>query len=681
MSVSGPGDGGYQYYHQQVDDLEEELRAQARKARERSDEAEESSARKSEANQRRQEESAAEAIRVAKEKANEAVSYERQNSRAEVERLKRQAYDRFGRYNGEEADVLKQQLADTTQAMKVEQDKSRRAARDTEAAYDQKAQDKSTAHAAELERVAQEAHDSATSTYEQTYSEHKDAFNELRDAGARKYEDAQRERMDEQNIIRRDAARAIAEARAEYERSARKSGESNDTRFERNAKEYARVREQDARDMRDAHDAETRQLRDQVKEMNVFTGEYAKGRAEGARDAIQAYENENRDQSRVTVSAYEKQIDGLNHKAKETDRYFGALNNQSLKDKDNYFAGVIRKQNQEARFQQQDLQRTFNKAEIELNTRNRRDKEHADLVLERQGERANESRSQALEQQAESYQKAIGDVRAADDETIRRLQADIRTKATSEDTNDISPAAEAAVRRSVEREHGKVMDADQKRAQGAIDSLQREYAERLSRTVEDSNHARTVQSRQLTAERQMEKTDLLAHIDDAELRHQESSRAAQQEQTRMSDNLQRVFAENLEKQRRQYEEMIETQRDEASTRVQAQRQEAEFKYRMAQRAFAARENELIRDYEKKLSDQRVDAKASIEEIKADSEKQIRDAERKSKVALDEQARSYEQRLTQAEVQHQERERYVTQNYQDELERMKRTHAALIQKKS
>ena len=49
--------------------------------------------------------------------------------------------------------------------------------------------------------------------------------------------------------------------------------------------------------------------------------------------------------------------------------------------------------------------------------------------------------------------------------------------------------------------------------------------------------------------------------------------------------------------------------------------------------------------------------------------------------LDEQARSYEQRIAQLEFQHKERERYISQNYQDEMEKLKRSNAILVQKKS
>jgi hypothetical protein len=102
---------------------------------------------------------------------------------------------------------------------------------------------------------------------------------------------------------------------------------------------------------------------------------------------------------------------------------------------------------------------------------------------------------------------------------------------------------------------------------------------------------------------------------------------------------------------------------------------------MAHRTFVQQQNEIIRQYDRKLTDQKLQYEAQLEQIKSETAKTTRDAERQTKQALEEQARSYVQRIAQLEMTHKEREKRVSENYEDSLEKMKRSNALLIQKKS
>jgi hypothetical protein len=73
--------------------------------------------------------------------------------------------------------------------------------------------------------------------------------------------------------------------------------------------------------------------------------------------------------------------------------------------------------------------------------------------------------------------------------------------------------------------------------------------------------------------------------------------------------------------------------------------------------------------------------SQVDELKGSTQVLLREAEKKARVDMEQQARSYEQRIAQMEFQRKERERYITQNYQDELDKVRRSNAALIQKKS
>jgi hypothetical protein len=171
------------------------------------------------------------------------------------------------------------------------------------------------------------------------------------------------------------------------------------------------------------------------------------------------------------------------------------------------------------------------------------------------------------------------------------------------------------------------------------------------------------------------------HVNNVEETKQQALRNKDLDNDRMTQNLTRNYANMLNKQKAEHDDALQIQQNEAATRLNASRQENTFSQRMAQRAFANQQNELIRDYDRKLAAQKTDYEAKIDEMKTTQQKTLRDQDRLNKQQLTEMQRSYDQRIAQTEAQHAERERYLTQNYQDELEKVRRANALLIQKKS
>jgi DNA-binding ferritin-like protein len=135
----------------------------------------------------------------------------------------------------------------------------------------------------------------------------------------------------------------------------------------------------------------------------------------------------------------------------------------------------------------------------------------------------------------------------------------------------------------------------------------------------------------------------------------------------------------LERQRRQYEEILQTMKNDATTKQQALRQDLEFASKMQQREFATNQNQLIRDYEKRIGEQKTEYDQIISDLKNQTEQLTRENDKKNRQLLEEQARGYEQRLSQLEFQHKERERYVSQGFEDQMDKLKATNA-LLQKR-
>ncbi len=681
MAGVGPSDGGYSYYKRKIDELEEEYRTAMQRNRAKQ-EAREARAEESRAeNALRQEAATEETISEIRESANRSIEREKENSRAEIKRIKEQTYDRRGRYNGLEAEELKDQLDTTKRALNEQQRAFERDRRETRETYDTRAEERAVEHERELEEMAKRAQEAVKEASRKRDDDGAGSFQAAKEGLESEREALVREHLKEQNLVRRDTQRALESKDQEVERRLAQAEESYDRRSETSARALRDRSVRDAETLRQRHLKETSQLREEIQDLLTKEGLYAKEKGQGTVDAHREFENDWRSRNQTMQSAYEDQIRGMQQKAKEADTAFARLHNRSLQEKDAYFAGVIRQQNLENQLRQQELGQAFEHFQNETQIQRDRERALSRSNHEAHVEKLNQQRDAALQRQAKAYQETMANTRESDRFEIETLQRHVQRQNTTTDTSEISPAAEEAVRRSLAGQYQKTFDAESQRHHGTVESMKREYTQRLNDEIRSSADRETRLQQEQAMERQRSRTELLFTVEELEASRHETLRNQDNAHLRSTETLERSHAQTLEKLRRQYEEILTTTRNDASAKLQAYRQEVEFNSKMAQRAFSARQNELIREYEKKLADQRAEHEAAFDDMKSAADRKLRDAERQHRTALEEQAKQYEQRLAQLEQQHEERERMMTQNYQDQLERMKRSNALLIKKKS
>ncbi|MGZ3688250.1 MAG: hypothetical protein ACXVBW_08110, partial [Bdellovibrionota bacterium] len=161
---------------------------------------------------------------------------------------------------------------------------------------------------------------------------------------------------------------------------------------------------------------------------------------------------------------------------------------------------------------------------------------------------------------------------------------------------------------------------------------------------------------------------------DATLRGQE------QQHGREDDALTRNFGVMMERQKREYEAMLEQQRAAFSDKIAGNRQDADFNYKMAMRQSSLRMSDMAQSYERKMADAKVQADIRYDDLKTQAQQDLREEQRRGKLELEGQAKGYEQRIAQLQAQQEEHERYISQNFNDEIERQKRANALLAKKK-
>jgi hypothetical protein len=223
------------------------------------------------------------------------------------------------------------------------------------------------------------------------------------------------------------------------------------------------------------------------------------------------------------------------------------------------------------------------------------------------------------------------------------------------------------------------METEKNRA--SLDEVQKKYTDHYRKKVESFEDKETRANHDHALARTRENAQYVDALQEVEARTSEKVNQSEIQHEKEKDHLYRQFTHLMERQRRGYENTIEIHRADAEARLSSLRSETTSQAKLAQRAFTARQNEIIREYEKKLVDQKTEMDFKLQDVKAESQVELRATERRAKQELEAQARGYEQRIAQLEAQNKERERYITQNYQEELDRTRRSHELLSKKKS
>jgi len=680
MPSISPSDGGYQYYQRVVSELEEELENEARRSRER----EETRASRLEENYKeeiaKREQDLQDTVESIKKNSDRYVASERANARAEVEALKSTTYDRSGRYSSEN-NTLQRQLENQERDHEIANTRNQTRMNEEQNDNARRVEELHKEYEAKLEQAVKDTRKSVLESSGQTLEERNNEAANDRLAIQKHYSELDRARVEEMNNQRRRFDQAYVEAEQDQAHRTRGILESAQKTLESRRSDSQKRMEQDTKRLNESHENETNALRSQVSVLADKEREYVKGRAEGASEAVKQYEGDWRDRVNMTAEAYQREIASLKDQVHRADKYFNHLNNSNLREKDTYFTKLLARQGLESHQREKSLETTFNTDREQLERKMGEERVLSKKLLNTELKEADRLRASALENQAKTYQEQMQRQRINNNEKLERLEKSLTGIKTSDDTSNISTAAENAVRKKIGSEYEKNFAEERERNKRATESIRQEYSRRVTDAIENGELHKSRLTRAHSAESNFERSQFLDHVNDIIEDKNAALSSKETEARRQSDSVQKNLAQYIERQRREFEEIAQGQKEESSARLMSVQQQANFEMKMAQRSFAARQNEIMREYDKKLSDQKREYEDRLDEMKSQNQQVIRDADRKNRLAMEEQQRISDQRIAQLEAQHKERERYITEIYQEDLEKVKRSNALLIQKKS
>lgn len=674
--VSPPGnDGNYAYFSKQMNDMEEALSEESNRSRKQQEKEIENIHKSHRRDMLAKEKETEKNIGHIKDNYSKLIDDTKFNAKEQIEDVKAKArtYDRFGRYNSAENDILKRQINDMQEALGAEKHRSEESIRNLQDVYAQNLDEVKSNYRDKTEAQIRTDRASSNDSLERASQARHATYQRDLDEARKNYTEQNQQRMDEMSSERHRIQTMIRDA----EKANRAKVEDVSNGYEnRNAEALEALRskqEQQIRANNKNHAEESSYLREQVRTLSASNAEYNKGRAEGTADAIRDYETQNRGQVAKMQNEHDREMVKVRNQAEDSAEYYTRRGDDVLRQKDMYFSRLIRQQNDENYNRQKDLELQFDRGLKERDKAININEERADRRIAAISERDATDRQKALEEQAKAFQDTLSTNRQQQNEQIKALETEIQHSRTGNDLQTISPAAEEMVRKKLIKEFDKTAKEEQARNQRSTESIQRNYSQRMVDALEDFRRVQTQRNYENNLERYQERSNLMAHADEAKAVSKDEIINREAMHNREVELMTRNQAHQLESQRRKLTEYVDAARADASANHSSLRQEQDFKQKMTHREFANRQSELMRDYEKKINDLKNEHELIMMDVKGEGERKLRDANRESKKMMEEQAKNYEYQLAAKDSQIKERERYLIANYEETIDKIRRSN--------
>lgn len=667
-------------YQQRVEELTEEQQLEKKRADQRHARHVESIHTKNAKRMREQEDVHERAIRTAKETANGRVEQQERAQREELKRIQAQMYDRNGRMNAELVDA-KNETRRVNEEWALRKERENAQAERNERHVENKLQEIHEKSARDVERASREARMAANQTLSELQAQERGNYLGFKKQLENKYRTMETQRQDELAHRAKEMKHALAQKEHQHAMQTKASEEATQRRIASSSEASNTRAERESEAARKAFAAENMRLREQVRNLVGIERETQSARADARADAIREWEGEQRARELKVTEAYESQLDKAKEELSNTERRLGLEMDRNSREKDFEFAKTLQRTNQARSDERKDLENQFERASNEMHLQLRREREQSDRAIQRQAQLAESSRSQALETQAQAYQRTLSEQGRNYKDQLNLMGSKLQERETTADPTKVSPAAENAIRGVVTEQYEKILSAEKSRNARDRDSLRSNLTQELNETRADRDASVLTVSQKAALEADQSRAALMNLGEESELQKRQALQSQGDDHQKMVDNLQRMYAATLDRQRRQYEELLQNVKLQSDSRVAAIRQESEFNERMLQRKSNADLTFSAREYEKKLAEQKAMYDDLLNLAREESEKKLREVEREKRLALEEQGRMHEQRSKEMELQIKERERTVTAAYEAQLDKVRQSNARLIQKKS
>jgi hypothetical protein len=550
--------------------------------------------------------------------------------------------------SGEEQGRAEERISELKQKYENE---NRRAAEDMRRNHDESSTRERENHRTEVKRLQQEGYDRKGRSLADSEREFTRLSESVRQA---------------QTDARDRASKAESFAEKQAERAARAAQERGDA---------------DTLAYRDSQAAQQAELRESVKKALDLQKYYQQEKADGRRQAYAEVEGEFRQDREILEKQFRSEIEGLREKSANKLDTDSLRQSSMAQEKDIEHADQIRRREAEHHSAQQDLSQRFDTYAEELDHRESGTVKVLERELESQRRELIAGFEKTHHEQARNYEDRLGTNRERSQDEIQELSDQLLEAKDMPDPRKISPAAYERIRESTIRQSEESIAQREARFKANLETTRTRAEENYSDQARD--HAREVSrlNREKTTAELLAQSKVNLVTSESEERVASTRVDKERELARALTSNDKTRSRELEVLRRKYEEILDGVKNDAADKILLAREQADFENRMTRRAFSAQQNELIRDFEKRLDDTRAESEELVKKSQEEAQKSIRELEEKHRNELDRTTTISTRRLAQLEQQYQNRERTIARNYQEEIEKLKRSNAQLQSKKS
>ena len=679
-SVSPNTDKGLtEYYRKALKDVSREAKDEARRNEELRNRELDRVEKDYQADLKHQDREADQVLRRVRERSAEALAKEKETHTAEIDDLHNsQRYNKYGfDHSTEIKEREKREIDDLTKELKAEEKRHRDVETSRENEWNEHTNKELLKRDIDADNTVRKMKDESIETLNRNKAENRAEIEAIKHKLYNSRGQVPGAVPPEQMRYQIDGMNAAMEKQREADRKAFQAREDDNSQLLRdverqNQAKLGHLTRQNAED--------NRRLVAQMKEMSDSGTGAEKSRADVNEKLSKNFRENEKLKIRQLENDYNEELAKFKRGSDNREDYLLDHTEKTMKEKENYFADRIREQNNLNNANLSRLQNTMGTQIGDLEKQGRESRDRADNTHSETLKQAGQDKKNALDKQANAFRETLNRQRANDEAEMSIMNKELKERRNPNDMNQISPAAENKVRQSVIREYEKTLGTELDHHKERLGEAQRKYTESITETTNDYREKEADRARQEALTSQADKNNFLNSNLEIDFNAKNTVRTERLMNDRERETMRRNQEIFTERQRKQFEFVIQNDRAEAASRLNAVRQANSQELQNQHRLFAQATNDLVRDYDLKMEDMKTGYENQIENLKLEMTMVKHDLERQLKENSALQTKDFESRFAKQDVQNKERERYISQNYEDKIDKLKRGYE-LSKKKS
>lgn len=473
----------------------------------------------------------------------------------------------------------------------------------------------------------------------------------------------------------------LKDLQREYDLKSRKLEETTEAAEEARDRELERRAQDASETLERSHERETADLHEQMRSLHKAAGQYARARSQATADVRRDFDSERTSQENMIREGYEDQIAAMKRQTSRSEDAMANKKEAVLDEQADHYTGLIAQQDRANAKRIEELQRTFQDTIRQEHEADLKRQAQVSDDLHRQLSGQKNEYERAFERQQDASRKDLESHAKIDRQEIKQLQDDVHQRKTSLDYSYLNPAMEAKIRRTFAEDYQKKLDADIKRTDERTQSLKQNYQSRLSELDARQRTQYTRLHQEFNSQQSQDRSQFLDQMSEMERSHRVEVRNKDSEASHQIEAVRRTYTQLLDRQKQDYDQLLADLHSDAVDKLTAARRDSNLALKMAHQEMVDQTSTVIHQYEKKLQDEKDGYESQLNELKSAMARDKSESERRTRQLLDQQSHVYEQKIAQMEFQSKERERMITENYQDQMDRIRRAHALQQQTKS